>query len=116
MRLPRRAITVHDLALRSSAPSPGRSRQNTCYVNALNAEYDSSEQYGLALARDILDRHSHIQVVNLFIEERPWTRVVTSSGEEHNHVFMKPKDPHKVRGDAGERQSLIRASARRERV
>mmetsp|Transcript_34018 Transcript_34018/g.78590 ORF Transcript_34018/g.78590 Transcript_34018/m.78590 type:complete len:314 (+) Transcript_34018:101-1042(+) len=75
---------------------PTETQKNTCYVNALNTEYDSSEQYGLALARDILDRHSHIQVVNLAIEERPWTRVTTSSGAEHNHVFMKPKDPHKI--------------------
>jgi len=75
---------------------PTETQKNTCYVNALNAEYDSSEQYGLALAHDILDRHSHIQVVNLAIEERPWTRVTTSSGAEHNHVFMKPIDPHKI--------------------
>lgn len=73
---------------------PTETQKNTCYVNALNAEYDAAETYGLALARDILRRHAHIQRVVLDIEERPWERVTTSHGP-HNHVFMKPKDPWK---------------------
>lgn len=80
---------------------PTETQKNTCYVNALNTDYESAEQYGLALAADILERHSHIQTVHLDIEERPWTRVsVTGSGgaemQEHNHVFSKSKDPWKL--------------------
>jgi urate oxidase len=34
----------------------------TGYVAALNNEYDCAEEYAVALANDILRRHTHIQV------------------------------------------------------
>jgi len=75
---------------------PTETQKNTCYVNSLNQEYDCAEDYGVGLALDILERHKHIMVVNLDITERPWQRAVVQ-GKPHNHVFLKPKDPWKMR-------------------
>lgn len=68
----------------------------TGYVAALQTKYDCGEMYGLALAKDILRRHKHIEKVELKIEERPWERYQCSDGSEHSHLFVKAKDPMKL--------------------
>lgn len=74
---------------------PTDTQKNTCYIAALNTDYDSGEAYGVALGRDILGRHAHISCVQLEVEERPWERV-RIAGKEHNHAFIQSRDPHKI--------------------
>ena len=49
---------------------PTETQKNTCYALALTTKFTCSEEYGKALAADILKRHKHIEVVNLQIQER----------------------------------------------
>eukprot|EP00301_Raphidiophrys_heterophryoidea_P024998 c8276_g1_i1.p1 GENE.c8276_g1_i1~~c8276_g1_i1.p1 ORF type:complete len:338 (+),score=81.66 c8276_g1_i1:90-1016(+) len=72
---------------------PTETQKNTCYALALNTDFDSIEDYGLALARDMLERHKHISKVNLDISERKWERVQVG-GQPHNHVFMCSPRPN----------------------
>jgi urate oxidase len=74
---------------------PTETQKNTCYANALLNEFDCVEDYGLALGRDILKRHKHIDAVRLELEERLWERVTVSDGGAHNHAFFAHRDPIK---------------------
>mmetsp|Transcript_71331 Transcript_71331/g.168130 ORF Transcript_71331/g.168130 Transcript_71331/m.168130 type:complete len:270 (-) Transcript_71331:59-868(-) len=71
---------------------PTETQKNTCYALALETEFVSPEDYGLALARDILSRHHHLSAVNIEIQERTWERV-NVGGKPHNHVFMTGTEP-----------------------
>lgn len=73
---------------------PTETQKNTCYAIALKADFDCIELYGLALARDILQRHAHIKTVTLDMTERLWDRVMVG-GKPHNHVFSAPVDQTK---------------------
>mmetsp|Transcript_14606 Transcript_14606/g.57351 ORF Transcript_14606/g.57351 Transcript_14606/m.57351 type:complete len:301 (-) Transcript_14606:56-958(-) len=73
---------------------PTETQKNTCYALALQNDFDCLETYGLALARDMLARHSHLQTVNLDMLERVWSRVEVQ-GKPHNHVFSSSANPIK---------------------
>ena len=73
---------------------PTETQKNTCYALALKTEFSCMEEYGAALAKDILTRHKHISTVTLDMEERIWQRV-TVGGLPHNHVFSSAADPTK---------------------
>lgn len=73
---------------------PTETQKNTCYALALKATFDCPEQYAIALARDILERHAHFTTVTVEVQERTWTRV-NVDGKPHNHVFTAPRDPVK---------------------
>jgi urate oxidase len=73
---------------------PTETQKNTCYAIALKTTFDSIENYGINLAKDILARHKHINTVSIEIKERTW-KAVTVKGKEHNHVFTSAADPIK---------------------
>ena len=59
---------------------PTETQKNTCYALALQTDFRSIEQYGLALGRDILARHGHLAAADIEVAERVWKRVVHSDG------------------------------------
>eukprot|EP00039_Didymoeca_costata_P031564 m.35341 g.35341 ORF g.35341 m.35341 type:complete len:308 (+) comp8873_c0_seq2:192-1115(+) len=71
---------------------PTETQKNTCYVMALKNNFDCLEDYGNALAHDILDRYSHIKRIRLEMTERTWHRVMVG-GKPHNHAFVTSGDP-----------------------
>lgn len=71
---------------------PTETQKNTCYALAMKTQFDSIEDYGLALGRDMLERHAHINCVNLHITERIWERA-TVGGRAHSHVFVSSPSP-----------------------
>lgn len=73
---------------------PTETQKNTCYAIALKASFSCLEEYGLALATDLLQRHRHLTSVSLDMVERVWEPVVIG-GKAHNHVFSSAADPVK---------------------
>lgn len=73
---------------------PTETQKNTCYALALQSEFDCPEDYALALGRDMLKRHSHIELVRIDVEERVWERIVVD-GQEHTHAFQSPVGPRR---------------------
>jgi urate oxidase len=87
---------------------PTETQKNTCYALAMKTQFDCIEDYGLALGRDMLARHSHLSCVNLDITERTWERAQVG-GRAHNHVFVSSPSPVRrlcriklARGDAAQ--------------
>lgn len=73
---------------------PTETQKNTCYACALENEFDSIEDYALALGRDILSRHTHIKAAEINVIARKWRRAEVD-GHPHNHVFFSGRDPEK---------------------
>eukprot|EP00729_Bicosta_minor_P019573 gene19573-10913_t len=71
---------------------PTETQKNTCYALALRTTFTAIEEYGIALASDILKRHSHFTQVELKITERVWERIVVDS-KAHNHAFHSTPSP-----------------------
>lgn len=71
---------------------PTETQKNTCYAIALKKDFDSVEDYSLALARDIMSRHKHITKITVEGFQRVWHRA-TVGGEPHSHVFLSSKAP-----------------------
>uniref|UniRef100_A0A0G4FYI2 Uricase n=1 Tax=Chromera velia CCMP2878 TaxID=1169474 RepID=A0A0G4FYI2_9ALVE len=60
--------------------------KNTCYVIAKKSNFDSVEDFGLALIRHFLTRHQHLSAVTVSLQEKLWQRVAPG-GQPHEHVF-----------------------------
>jgi len=67
---------------------PTDTQKNTLFALAKKYKVEPIEEWGIAVAKDMLSRHAHVEAVNLDIEELPWERVKVK-GETHNHAFQK---------------------------
>lgn len=77
---------------------PTETQKNTCYALALKTNFDTIEDFGLALGRDLLARHHHLNTVRLELSERMWDPIQVQTGRSnttsaHNHAFMSTPDP-----------------------
>ncbi|CEM08623.1 unnamed protein product [Vitrella brassicaformis CCMP3155] len=76
--------------------------KNTTYVIAKKSNFDSIEDFGLALMRHFLSRHSHIDRVTVTLTEKLWNRL-TVSGKPHEHVFSATGPEKRVATCVGSR-------------
>eukprot|EP00922_Rhytidocystis_sp_ex-Travisia-forbesii_P046367 GHVS01069113.1.p1 GENE.GHVS01069113.1~~GHVS01069113.1.p1 ORF type:complete len:307 (+),score=21.56 GHVS01069113.1:72-992(+) len=60
--------------------------KNTAYIIAKQCNFDSIEQYGLALIRHFISRHAHISGVVVTLSELLWDRLGVR-GTAHEHAF-----------------------------
>jgi len=67
---------------------PTDTQKNTLFALSKKYQMDPIEEWAISVAKDIFSRHLHVEVVNLDIEELPWSRVIIN-GEPHNHAFQK---------------------------
>jgi urate oxidase len=79
-----KAFTMSD----NSSLVPTETQKNTLYALSKKYPIDPVERWTVLAAKDIMDRHKHIQSVFLHMDRLPWERVKVD-GKEHNHVFQR---------------------------
>ena len=67
---------------------PTDSQKQTVYAYAKQREWDSIEQYGLALARHFVDDIEPVDSARVEIEQFAWERVLVD-GSEHDHTWVR---------------------------
>ena len=89
--------------------------KNTVYCVAKTTNYDSLEQYGLALSQHFLSNYPVLSKVQVNIREHPWIRLETKSGP-HQHGFTRDRNDYHIGCVVRDRSSVTVSSGIRDLV
>ena len=90
---------------------PTETQKNTFYAMSKKYDVDPIEAWSKNVADDIMERHAHIDKVEIEIDRQPWNRAI-AQGKEHDHTFIKASDGVRfVKATYGRRGTCLNLSS-----